>query len=77
VATSPEQTLNIPKHKIIFEYESIDVTISKPTGDDLAKNNAFIFIAKNLNKVKQKILKTEITAYMGEKNDLMIFFYNG
>ena len=40
VATSPEQTLNIRKNKITFGHESIDITIGKPSGDDLAKKNA-------------------------------------
>ena len=75
VATSPEQVLNIRKNKITFGHESVDVTIGKPSGDDLAKKNALILIAKNLNRLKPKeILESEIRAYMGEKNVLNIFF---
>ena len=75
VATSPEQTLNIRNNKITFGHENIDVTIGKPTGDDLAKKNALILIAKNLNKLKPKeILETELRACMGDKNVLNIFF---
>ena len=75
VATSPEQILNIRKNKITFGNECIDVTIGKPSGDDLAKKNALILIAKNLNRLKPKeILETEIRACMGEKNVLNIFF---
>ena len=74
-ATSPEQTMKIRKHKITFGHECIDVTIGKPTGDDLAKKNALILIAKNLNKLKPKeILESEIRACMGEKNVLNVFF---
>jgi hypothetical protein len=41
----------------------------------LAKKNALILIAKDLNKLKSKeILETEIQACMGEKNVLNIFF---
>lgn len=72
---SPEQTLNIQKNKITFGHECIDVTIGKPTGDDLAKKNALILIAKNLNRLKPKeALETEIRACMGEKNVLNIYF---
>ena len=68
VATSPEQTLNIRKNKITFGHESIDVTIGKSTGDDLAKKNALIFIAKNLNKLKPKeILEKNKTMHGEEK----------
>ena len=75
VATSPEQMMKIRKHKITFGHECIDVTIGKPTGDDLAKKNALILIAKNLNKLKPKeILESVIRACMGEKNVLNIFF---
>jgi hypothetical protein len=42
------------KNIITFGHESIDVTIGKPTGDDLAKKNVLILIAKNLNKLKPK-----------------------
>jgi hypothetical protein len=74
VATSPEQTLNIRKNKITFGHESIDVTIGKPIGDDLAKKNALNLIAKNLNKTKPKeILEKEIRLCMGEKKILNIF----
>ena len=69
VATSPEQVENIKKNKITFGHESIDVTIGKPSGDDLAKKNALILITKNLNKLKPKI-----RACIGEKNILNIFF---
>ena len=59
VATSPDQTLNIRKNKITFGHECIDVTMGKPTGDDIAKKNALILIVKNLNMLKlKKILKT-------------------
>ena len=75
VATSLEQVVNIRKNKITFGHESIDITIRKPSEDDLAKNNALILIAKNLNRLKsKKILETEIKTCMGEKNVLNIFF---
>ena len=67
VITSPEQTLNIWNNKITFGHESIDVTIGRPTGDDLAKKNVLILIAKNLNKLKtKKSLKKNKTMH-GEK----------
>ena len=75
VATSPEQTTNIRKNKITFGHENIDVSMDKLTGDDLAKKNTLILIAKNLNRLKLKeILKSEIRACMGEKNILNIYF---
>ena len=77
VATSPEQVTNIRKNKITFGHECIDVSMGKPTGDDLAKKNALILIAKNLNRLKPKeILEAEIRACMGDKNILNIFFKN-
>ena len=77
VATSPEQASNIRKNKISFGHENIDVSMGKPTGDDLAKKNALILIAKNLNRLKPKaILEAEIRACMGEKNILNIYFKN-
>ena len=77
VATSPEQVINIRKNKITFGHECIDVSMGKPTGDDLAKKNALILIAKNLNRLKPKeILEAEIRACMGDKNILNIFFKN-
>ena len=75
VATSPEQILNIQKNKITYRNECIDVTIGKPSGDDLAKKNVLILIPKNLNRLKPKeILETEIKTCMEEKNILSIFF---
>ena len=75
VATSPEQATNIRKNKITFGHECIDVSMGKPTGDDLAKKNALILIAKNLNRLKPKeILESEIRKCMGEKNILNIYF---
>ena len=69
MAISPEQATNIRKNKISFGHENIDVSVGKPTGDDLAKKNALILIAKNLNRLKPKeILESEIRACMGEKN---------
>lgn len=42
--------------------------MGKPTGDNLAKNNVLMFIAKNLNKLKPKeVFETKIRACMGEK----------
>lgn len=77
VATSPEQVTNIRKNKITFGHEGIDVSMGKPTGDDLAKKNALILIAKNLNRLKPKeILETEIRACMGDRNILNIYFKN-
>jgi hypothetical protein len=54
VATSFEQVINIRKNKITFSHENIDVSTEKPTGDDLAKTNALILTAKNLNMLKPK-----------------------
>jgi hypothetical protein len=54
VATSPEQVTNIRTNKITFGREGIDVSMGKPTCDDLIKNNALILIAKNLNRLKPK-----------------------
>jgi len=77
VATSPEQVTNIRKNKITFSHECIDVSMGKPTGDDLAKKNALILIVKNLNRLKPKaILEAEIRACMGDKNILNIFLKN-
>lgn len=43
--------------------------MGKSNGDDLAKNNVIILIAKNLNRFNPKtILKTEIIACMGKNN---------
>ena len=76
-ATSPEQATNIRKNKISFGHENIDVSMGKPTGDDLTKKNALIFIAKNLNRLKPKeVLESEIIACMGEKNIFNIYFKN-
>lgn len=75
VATSSEQATNIRKNKITFGHECIDVSMGKPTGDDLAKKNALIPIAKNLNRLKpREILETEIRACMGEKIIFNIYF---
>ena len=75
VATSVEQATNIRKNKITFGHECIDMSMGKSSGDDLAKKNALILIAKNLNKLKPKaILEAELRACMGEKNILNIFF---
>ena len=77
VATSPEQATNIRKNKITFGHENINVSMGKPTDDDLAKKNALIFIAKNLNRLKpKKILESEIRTCMEEKNILNIYFKN-
>ena len=54
VATSPKQTKKIRKHKITFGHECIDVTIGKPTCDDLAKKNALILIAKSWRNLNLK-----------------------
>ena len=65
------------KIKLPYGHECLDVSMGKPTGDDLAKNNVLILIAKNLNKLKPKeILKEEIRACMGENNILNIYFKN-
>ena len=77
VATSPEQVTNIRRNKITFGHECINVSMGKPTGDDLAKKNALILIAKNLNRLKPKeILESEIRACMGDKNVLNVYFKN-
>ena len=77
VGTSPEQVLNICKHKITFGHECIYVSMGKPTGDDLVKNNVLILIAKNLNRLKPKeILEEEIRACMEKKNILNVYFKN-
>jgi len=54
MVTSPEQTLNIRKNKITLSQECIDVSVGKPSGNNLAKKNALILIAKNLNRLKPK-----------------------
>ena len=75
VATSPEQATNIRKNKITFGHECIDVSMGKSSGDDLAKKNDLILIAKNLNILKPKaVLEAEIRSCMGEKKILNIFF---
>ena len=66
VATSLEQATNIRKNKISFVYEYKDVSMDKPTDDDLANN---------LNRLKPKqILESEIRACMRKKNILYIYF---
>ena len=51
--------------------------MEKPNDDDLAKKNALILIAKNLNRLKPKeILEAKIRTCMGEKNILNIYFKN-
>jgi hypothetical protein len=54
VVTSLEQVTNIRTNKITFGHECIDVSMGKPTCDDLTKNNVFILIANNLNRLKPK-----------------------
>ena len=46
VGPSPEQIVNIRK-KIIFEHKSIDITIGKPSGYDLAKKMHSSSLQKN------------------------------
>ena len=42
IASSPEQAINIQKNKITYGQECTDVSMGKPTGDDLANKCSYI-----------------------------------
>ena len=64
--------------KITYDNEVLEEKIadrSHASADDIAKNNALILIAKNLNKVKStEQIEKNIEAHFGPKNAVNFFF---
>ena len=78
VASSPEQAQRIKEQQITFNNEVLDGRLADRTiasKDDIARKNALILIAKNLNKAKSMEENEEsIKEHMGSKNAVTFFF---
>ena len=78
VASSPEQALRMKEHQITYNHEILDGKLADRTiasKDDIARKNALIVIAKNLNKAKSTDeIEESIKAHMGAKNAVSFFF---
>ena len=78
VASSPEQAQKMKEHKVTFNNEILDGKLADrtlATKDDIARKNALILIAKNLNKAKSiEEIETSIQEHMGPKNAVNFFF---
>lgn len=77
VASSSEQAQKMKEHQITFNHEVLEGKLaghSYASKDDIARKNALILIAKNLNKAKsiEKIEKS-IELHMGQKNVVNFF----
>ena len=78
VASSPEQALRMKENKITFNHEILDGKLADrtiATKDDIARKNALILIAKNLNKSKSiEEIEKNIEEHMGPRNTVNFFF---
>jgi hypothetical protein len=78
VASSPEQAQKMKEHKISFNHEILEGKLadrSYASKDDIARKNALILIAKNLNKAKSiEEIEKSIESHMGPKNAVNFFF---
>ena len=78
VVSSPEQAKRMKKLKIIYDNKVLEGKIADrthATADDIAKNNALIFTAKNLNKPKNtEQIEKNIEEHFGPKNAVNFFF---
>jgi hypothetical protein len=78
VASSPEQAQRMKKHQITFNHEVLEGKLadrSHASKDDIARKNALILIAKNLNKAKSiEEIEKNIESHMGPKNAVNFFF---
>ena len=72
VASSPEQALRMKENQITYNHEILDGELADRTiasKDDIARKNALILIAKNLNKAKNMDeIEESIKAHTGSKN---------
>ena len=78
IASSPEQAQRMKEHQITYNHEILDGKLadrSHASKDDIARKNALILIAKNLNKAKGiEEIEKNIEAHMGPKNAVNFFF---
>jgi len=78
VASSSEQAKKMKEQQITYNHEILDGKLadrSQASKEDIAKMNALIIIAKNLNKVKSiEEIEKSIEAHMGPKNVVNFFF---
>ena len=78
VASSPEQAQRIKENKLTYNHEVLDGKLadrSLASKDDVARKNALILIAKNLNKAKSvEEIEESIKKHMGAKNAVNFFF---
>jgi hypothetical protein len=78
VASSPEQAQKMKENQITYNHEVLEGKLADRTHvskDDIARKNALILIAKNLNKAKSiEEIEKSIEAHMGQKNAVNFFF---
>jgi hypothetical protein len=78
VASSPEQAQKMKENQITYNHEVLEGKLADRTHvskDDIARKNALILIAKNLNKAKSiEEIEKNIEAHMGQKNAVNFFF---
>jgi hypothetical protein len=77
VAASPGQAQKMKEHKITYNQEILEGKLADRanTKDDIARKNALILIAKNLNKTKSvEEIEASIETYMGPRNAVSFFF---
>ena len=78
MASSPEQAKMMKEHKITYNNEVLEGKLadrSHASADDIAKKNALILIAKNLNNVKTiEQIEVSIEAHFGPNNAVSFFF---
>jgi hypothetical protein len=78
VASSPEQALRMKENQLTYNNEILDGKLadrSLASKDDIARKNALILIAKNLNKAKSvEEIEESIKEHMGTRNAVNFFF---
>ena len=78
VASSPEQAQRMKENQLTYNNEVLDGKLadrSLTSKDDIARKNALILIAKNLNKAKNvENIEESIKEHMGAKNAVNLFF---
>lgn len=78
MASCPEQALRMKENQLTFNHEILDGKLADrtiATKDDIARKNALILIAKNLNKAKSiEEIEKSIEEHMGPRNAVNFFF---
>ena len=78
MTSSPEQAQRTKDNQLIYNNEILDRKLADKflaSKDDIARKNAFILIAKNLNNAKNvEEIEKNIEEHMGAKNAVNFFF---